>query len=257
LPARDHSGAARPRDAEPEYRVTLRTSSMLAGFQRWRSLLFVHWAVEPALLRPLVPDWLDIDTYGEPARAYIGLVPFVIPELRVVGRLPPALAFLETNLRTYVRCGGERGVWFFSLDASSTAAVLGARGGFGLPYFRAEMNTREHDGRAFYSSERRWPRPRPARLEVEYEIGEPAGTAERGSLEHFLVERYVLFAEHPLLGRIAGRVVHEPYSLRRATTLGLVETLRAAAGIAATTERTPDWWCEGLDVRVLPPQRLR
>ena len=43
------------------------------------------------------------------------------------------LEFLETNVRTYVhRDGREPGVYFFSLDAGSLAAVLGARAAFGL-----------------------------------------------------------------------------------------------------------------------------
>ena len=53
--------------------------------------------------------------------------------------VPTAHAFLELNVRTYVTLDGRPGVWFFSLDAASTLAVIGARLGIRLPYFRASM----------------------------------------------------------------------------------------------------------------------
>ena len=59
-------------------------SSPLTGFQRWRSLLFVHWAVPAEVLRPLVAPSLDIDTFE--GRAFVGLVAFDIPEMRPVRR---------------------------------------------------------------------------------------------------------------------------------------------------------------------------
>lgn len=34
------------------------------GFQRWHHLLFSHWSVPEAALRPLVPARLALDTYG-------------------------------------------------------------------------------------------------------------------------------------------------------------------------------------------------
>src|SRR3954471_20196193 len=107
------------------------------GFQRWHSLLFLHWPVPEAVLRPLVPPALTIDCYD--GVAYLGLIPFAIEEARPVGA-PAALGlrFLETNIRTYVHLDGrEPGIYFFSLDAASWNAVVGARLGFGLPYFPA------------------------------------------------------------------------------------------------------------------------
>src|SRR3712207_8210884 len=54
-------------------------------------------------------------------------------------------SFLEANVRTYVHVDGrEPGVYFFSLDAASLLAVLGARVGLGLPYFLARMRSEEH-----------------------------------------------------------------------------------------------------------------
>jgi uncharacterized protein YqjF (DUF2071 family) len=231
--------------------------SPLTGFQRWRSLLFVHWAVPVEVLRPLVAPSLDIDTFE--GRAFVGLVAFDIPELRPLKALPPpptAGRFLETNVRTYVKHDGRPGVWFFSLDAASSLAVVGARASFGLPYFRANMRWRRDGDRVHYHSERRWPAPRPATLDLEYEIGEDHGPSAPGTLEHFLVERYHLFARHPLLGLVQGEVRHQPYPLRRARVHQLHQSLLPPAGITTTAERTTDWFSEGVDVDVFPPRRL-
>ena len=65
----------------------------------------------------------------------------VVPRRRVVRTrgghgLPWLLEFPETNVRTYaVGPSGERGVWFFSLDASRLAAVVTARATYRVPYF--------------------------------------------------------------------------------------------------------------------------
>ena len=108
--------------------------------QKWRDLLFLHWAVAPEAIRPLIPPQLELDLFE--GTAYIGLVPFTMTGVRPVG-LPPVWglsSFHETNLRTYVRLGDrDPGVWFFNLEAASSVAVRVARALFHLPYHRARM----------------------------------------------------------------------------------------------------------------------
>src|SRR5579884_1349067 len=105
-----------------------RPPSSPVGTQKWRSLLFLHWEVAPDALRPHVSPELSIDTFD--GRAYVGVVAFGMRSVRPLRLLPPvptATDFEETNVRTYVHAGGrDPGVWFFSLDASSALAVLGA-----------------------------------------------------------------------------------------------------------------------------------
>ena len=107
--------------------------------QRWEDLLFAHWPCDMSQLRAQVPAALEIDTFD--GQAWIGIVPFRMSgvRLRWVPPLPGTSAFPELNVRTYVRAGARRGVWFFSLDASSPAAVKAARWWFHLPYFHADM----------------------------------------------------------------------------------------------------------------------
>ena len=109
-------------------------------------------------VRPLVPAALEVERHE--GHAWITLIPFLIAESRPAW-LPRMLAsaFLETNLRTYVRGpDGEHGIYFFSLEAESLPAVAAARLLYGLPYFFAAMSRRVDGGRIVYASRRRQPR---------------------------------------------------------------------------------------------------
>lgn len=202
--------------------------------QTWADLLFLHWPVPPEVVAPLLPPGLTLDTFD--GTAYVGLVPFTMTGVRPVWS-PPVRGlsnFHETNVRTYVHCAGrDPGVWFFSLDAANAIAVRIARALWKLPYHFARMSlARDGDGRIRYASERLWPGPLPGACRVEYT---PAGTptpARPGTLEHFLVERYVLYARSQSGRLLQGRVHHAPYPLQTATLHALDETLVAAAGVA-------------------------
>lgn len=221
--------------------------------QRWRDLLFLHWAVAASDVAPLVPDGLTVDTFD--GDAYLGLVFFSIPFVRHRS-LPLTWGFHETNARTYVRRGDRRGVWFFSLDAASTPAVLGARLTYGLPYFRSTLRIRKEGDRIRYSGERRWPSPKPADYDVEAVVGADRGVAPPGSLNHFLVERYSLFALRR--GRlVSATVVHEPYRLCDASVLRCEESLSRAAGMPAPPTPPLTTFSAGVDVRVCPATPFR
>lgn len=198
----------------------------------WHDLTFLHWPVPVSSLRPLVPSELEIDTFeGE---AFVGLVPFTMTNVRPwwAPPLPGSNNFHETNVRTYVhRDGRDPGVWFFSLDAASFWAVLAARWIWHLPYHHARMSLDKRDGHVRYDSTRKWPAPRPGTCHVEVRPhGEPRA-AEVGSLEHFLAERYLLYAMHRDGSLRRGAVHHEPYPLQRAEVLACEESLIAAARV--------------------------
>ncbi|PYV47319.1 MAG: hypothetical protein DMG94_06605 [Acidobacteria bacterium] len=111
--------------------------------QTWNDLLFAHWPIAPESLRPLIPVILPLDTFN--GQCWIAVTPFHMTGVR--GRwLPPIPAlssFPELNVRTYVNYGGKPGVFFFSLDAASRAAVWGARTTYHLPYFYSLMKVSE------------------------------------------------------------------------------------------------------------------
>jgi len=197
--------------------------------QSWLDLLFAHWPLDPERVRPLVPAPLELDLYE--GRAWIGVVPFLLAgfRARLLPPIPGTAVFPEVNVRTYVRHGGKAGVWFFSLDAASRLAVHGARLAFGLPYFHADMAIDRNGGWIRYASRRRGGGDEAA-LACRYRpTGAPFEPAP-GTLEHFLVERYALFALRR--GRLVrGEIHHRPWTLRAAEAEIARATLVRAAGI--------------------------
>lgn len=217
----------------------------------WATLLFAHWPVRAAAVRPLVPPALDLDTFG--GTAWVGLIPFTMPRLAST-RLPWApLSFHECNVRTYVTCDGEPGVHFFSLDAASRVAVWTARRVWGLPYFFARMDLRR-DGDVVHYTVARAGAPA-ARLRCAWRAGAPRPPSRPGGLDHFLTERYVLFTVDRLGRPLRGRILHEPWPLREAEPVELDDGLVAAAGITVPDERPVLYHADELDVEAWPLER--
>jgi uncharacterized protein YqjF (DUF2071 family) len=225
--------------------------------QSWRELLFVHWPIRPEALRSLVPSQLDLDLFE--GTAYIGLVPFTMTGVRPVG-VPPVWrvsSFHETNVRTYVhRDGRDPGVWFFSLDAANRLAVYLARTFFHLPYYHARLFLEREPTIGstdpqpiLYAGVRRRPEPLPASYLIRAIPTGPARPAQPNTLEHFLVERYILYAvAHDRLYQ--GRVHHRPYPLQSATILSLDENLLASAGVSRPNTVPLAHFASGVDVKV-------
>jgi uncharacterized protein len=180
-------------------------------FQTWTDLLFAHWEVDPAVLQASLPPGLTVDTWN--GRAYIGVIPFFMRRVRPRGvpPLPWISYFLEMNVRAYVfDASGTPGIWFYSLECNQPIAVWLARALLGLPYRHARMKARRAaDGSIAYRGQRVRGE---ARGEFAYGLGESLGAAEPGTLEFFLIERYLLFTVHH--GRLLrAQVHHRPYPL--------------------------------------------
>lgn len=227
------------RQHDPIDRITptLEPDQQVLLHQNWHHLLFLHWEVPPADLQAMLPPRLRLDTFE--GKAYVGLVPFTMTGVRPIltPPLPWISSFHEVNVRTYVHVEGQNpGVWFFSLDASSRIAVAAARATYHLPYFTAEMDLRTGEGALpviDFDSRRTDERgARPANARLRYQAVEGAARpAVPGTLEHFLVERYILYAQDEEQRLYRARVHHQPYPVQRAEVLDLDQTLLWAAGI--------------------------
>lgn len=183
---------------------------------RWYDLLFMHWPMRPDALRPLIPQGLELDTYA--GDAWLGIVPFGMSRVRA-RQLPPipgTSKFLELNVRTYVTAQGDRGVWFFSLDAASPLAVRVARRTFHLPYFHARMSMRREDGTIRYESTRTHRGAPPAMFSADYRPTGPVTTAAEGSLADFLTNQLCLYSVNSSGELFRGHIHHASWPLQTA-----------------------------------------
>ncbi|HYE88076.1 MAG TPA: DUF2071 domain-containing protein [Vicinamibacterales bacterium] len=225
--------------------------------QRWHDLLFAHWRCAVTDLRRLIPPELDIETYD--GSAWIGVIPFYMSgvRMRATPPVPTAHAFEELNVRTYVTLDGRPGIWFFSLDCASSLAVIGARAGVHLPYYRATMSMARNDAGGFDYASRRWSLSGPpAAFAATYRGSGDEFIPAPGSLEHFLTERYCMYStDGQRLWR--GDIIHPRWRLQTAEASIAVNSMIAAAGVRPLAERPLLHFAAFQDVRFWWPRRVR
>jgi len=224
--------------------------------QQWHDLLFAHWPLPVPVVRRLVPTSLVVDSFD--GWAWIGVVPFRMAGVRPrwVPPLPGLSAFPELNVRTYVHAEGKAGVYFFSLDATNALAVAAARRFYHLPYFRARMAARD-DGRAIsYESRRAHRGSAAAEFTGRYRPVAPPRAAERGSIDHWLTERYCLYTTDGRNRPYRAEVHHRPWPLQGAEAEIERNTMAAAAGVELPPERPLLHFARRLDVLVWPLTRV-
>jgi hypothetical protein len=224
--------------------------------QTWEDLLFAHWPVPADVLRPLVPEPLSIDTFS--GDAWLGITPFEVTGLRLRGTLPVPRAshFPELNVRTYTTFAGTPGIWFFSLDAASAVAVAAARRSYRLPYHHADMAiARAADGIS-YRAARTSRDGRAAELRASYSAtGEPS-VSRAGTLEHWLTERYCLYAVDERGRLLRADIHHPPWPLQPAAASFHVNTM-APAGVELPAAPRLLHFARRQDVVIWAPRALR
>jgi uncharacterized protein YqjF (DUF2071 family) len=226
-------------------------ASRWAVAMRWHDLLFAHWVL-PERIRPLLPPGLELDLFA--GETWIGVVPFRMTGVRRRGlpAFPGISAFPELNVRTYVTAGGKPGVWFFSLDAASRLAVETARRWFHLPYFHSRMRCDPEGDWLRYESRRTDLRAKNAVFRAAYQPIGPDFLAARGTLEHWLTERYCLYAWDGTRV-LRAEIHHAPWPLQPAEADIEVNTMGEAAGIALPNSPPLLHFARRLDVVAWPP----
>jgi uncharacterized protein YqjF (DUF2071 family) len=221
--------------------------------QSWIDLLFAHWAVPEAALRPAVPARIPIDTFQ--GSAWIAITPFEVvgAHPRAVPPLPWLSGFPELNVRTYSTIDGCPGIWFFSLDAARGAAAAAARLTYQLPYRHAEMAIARAGSRIDYRSHAR---SAPAVLRATYEPVGPATHPAPGTLEYFLTERYCLYTvdRHHRLRR--ADIHHPPWPLQPARGCLAENTMTEPLGIRLPDREPLLHYAARQDVLVWPLARV-
>lgn len=197
------------------------TNSTLVMYQQWKKLIFLHWEFPVDLIQRHIPPHLKVDCYD--GKAYVGVVSFIMEGVRpkYLPCVPGLSSFGELNLRTYVYDKRTKipGVWFFTLDAHQFVAVQLARYLFNLPYFYSKLSFEKSANRITYSctnsagkfrtqSEEAFESTRNL-TKIKFALIDSPKKVEKGSLEYFLVERYVLYNTDR-----RGRVHHSPYQIQ-------------------------------------------
>lgn len=220
--------------------------------QQWGKLLFMHWPLEPSVLRPLIPDALDIDTFD--GKAWIAIVPFTMWGVRFAfsPAVPWLSSFHELNVRTYVHHQGVPGVWFLSLDTNSLTTVMGGRATYHLPYFLADIDLRPEGGGFHYELRRA---NRPAQFSGHWEPLGGTWEAQPSSLEFFLVERYCLYSSdgHRLYRAC---IHHRPWPLQGARLVSWQSTMLESHGLVGPTGDPLLHYADAIAVEVWPLERL-
>jgi len=223
--------------------------------QNWGKLLFMHWRINEKLLRPLIPSALEIDAFD--GSAWIAITPFTMWDIRALPPFLPPVPGLssahELNVRTYVHLDSVPGVWFFSLDCNSAAAVLAARTFYYLPYYKAEIELEETNEKIDYSSVRT--EDPPAQFQASWTIGESLPTSQPGSLEFFLTERYCLYSERE--GRpYRARIHHPPWPLQTAKLISLDSSMVESHGLPTPKGEPLLHYCEEISVDIWPLKKI-
>ena len=183
-------------------------------FADWQRAVFIHYEVDVEALQREVPFELDLRA----GRAYVSLVAFTMRGLRprVGGRLgawlfKPIGTHEFLNVRTYVRCGGETGIYFLAEWLSNPLSVRLGPFSYGLPYRFGTMNYehRHEEGNlrghvACAASNRSLGYD--ARVEPEATFHPCAAN----SVDEFLMERYTAFTRRGSSSRLF-RIWHVPW----------------------------------------------
>ena len=223
--------------------------------QQWVDVVFVHWPLPPDRVQRLLPAGVEVDTFE--GRAWVGLVPFRMEGLGFPGLspLPVVGTFPEVNVRTYVRSGARRGVWFFSLDVDRFLPALVARAAYGLPYCRGRASHERSGDHVTSSVRRTWPAtpgPEPTAT-IEVRTADPL--PDVAGLESFLTSRWGLISSSPRGTLRWAPVEHPRWPLFDAQLVHLEESLTAAAGLTVPDEEPHVMWSPGVPVRVGRPVR--
>jgi uncharacterized protein YqjF (DUF2071 family) len=213
--------------------------------QRWLDLLFAHWRVPAESLRPHVAPGLEIDTCD--GTAWVSAVAFRLDRVRR-RRLPPvwpASAFPELNLRTYVRHGNDSAIFFLSIHAGRWLATSLARRFTPLPYVYAPIRYHRREERYRFHC------PGPG-FDAEWTPAGPAVAVVAGSVDAWLLERYVLYVEDERGNILRTDVEHPRWLVRRARLMCNAGALGQLLGLGLGAVPDAAHFSAGVPARVWP-----
>jgi len=179
---------------------------------RWAHIIVLTFEAPEDLIRRSIPPGVDADRWN--GRTHVSLVALQMLDVRIKGwRVPGFTTHAQVNFRTYVRAGGEPGVWFVREFVPSRLIAAVGRLRYGEPFWPTPIRSRVVE--------------LPAEVRAEYAVGPPAlgwhvnVAGSRAALapppdspEHYFIERSFACRARPD-GRLRlFRVVHPAWAVR-------------------------------------------
>ncbi|MCA9953248.1 MAG: DUF2071 domain-containing protein [Ardenticatenaceae bacterium] len=184
----------------------------------WRYLVMLNYHIDPAVLRPLVPQGTELDSWQD--QTFVSIVGFMFQDTRLLGlAVPHHIHFEELNLRFYVRRQGpegwRRGVVFVKelvpRWAIATTARLVYNENYAAVPMRHDIVSDETETAVSYSW--RWQKTwHSVQLRAE---GQPQ-PLRPGSQEEFITEHYWGYARQRDGGTVEYQVEHPPWNVWQA-----------------------------------------
>ncbi len=107
---------------------------------QWKYLINITYAVDPEVLRPFLPQGLELDLIN--GKAFVSFVAFEFKDVKVKGfKIPFHRNFPEINLRFYVNKKGKRGVVFIKEFVPRYFVALVADKVYNEPYSSIPMRS--------------------------------------------------------------------------------------------------------------------
>jgi len=179
---------------------------------RWSDIVLLTFEAPEALLRRAIPPGAELDHWN--GRTHVSIVALHMRDVRILGwGIPGFTAHPQVNFRTYVRCGGEPGVWFIRQFVPSRVIAAVGRLRYGEPLLPTPIRRRVVDA--------------PSELRAEYAVGPEAlgwhvnvagSRAARipadTSPEHYFTQRGFGCRARADGALSVFRVVHPPWAVR-------------------------------------------
>lgn len=224
---------------------------------KWLDSLFIHWPVDIESLRRHVPAALEIDTFD--GQAWVTILPFQMAgsRLRYTPPLPWLSNFLELNVRTYVKADGKGGVWVLSVEVSNPVVVHGTRFFYDMPFYQANMSLKEIDTAMHYGSQRLYHDGLPAEFSATCQPSGAIIYAEKGSLDHWLTERYCAYATNRKGEVLRSEIHHAQWSLQPVEVEIQTNTLLDALDLNVSPTAPRFHYSPGVEVVAWVPNSLK
>lgn len=182
---------------------------------KWKNLVMVNYAVDPALLEPYLPPGTSLDYFE--GKTYVSLVGFLFAKTKIFGIPVPGFGtFEEINLRFYVFSKGDkikkRGVVFINEAVPFKSVALMANMLYNENYTVLptrhywEKNSRKRLIEYYWKKEDRW-------NAIQVEADTVSQSMKPGSFEEFIFEHYYGFTKISDTKSESYEVVHPRWSI--------------------------------------------